>query len=77
MSCHCKATYPRKNRSFQSGAIYLSNTSLLALAAANVIPLFGAIFWGWDAGNIVLLYWAENLAVGFYNVLKIAFAKVS
>ncbi len=55
---------------------YLSNIPLLALTAANVIPLFGAVFWNWDAFNIVLLYWAENLAVGFYNILKIAFAKV-
>ena len=55
---------------------YLSNIPLLALTAANVVPLFGAIFWGWEAFNIVLLYWAENLAVGFYNILKIAFAKV-
>lgn len=55
---------------------YLSNIPLLALTAANVIPLFGAVFWDWDAFNIVLLYWAENLAVGFYNILKIAFAKV-
>ena len=55
---------------------YLSNIPLLALTTANVVPLFGAIFWGWEAFNIVLLYWAENLAVGFYNILKIAFAKV-
>ncbi len=55
---------------------YTSNIPLLALTVANVVPLFGAIFWGWEAFNIVLLYWAENLAVGFYNILKIAFAKV-
>ena len=54
----------------------MSNTPLLTLAVANAVPLFGAIFWGWQAANIVLLYWAENLAVGFYNILKITFAKV-
>jgi len=41
------------------------------------VPLFGAFFLGWEAFDIVLLYWAENLAVGFYNILKIAFVKVS
>ncbi len=41
------------------------------------MPLFGAFFLGWEAFEIVLLYWAENLAVGFYNILKIAFVKVS
>lgn len=55
---------------------YFSNVPLLALTAANVVPLFGTVFWGWEAFNIILLYWAENLAVGFYNILKIAFAKV-
>ena len=49
---------------------------LFALLAANSIPLVGVIFLGWDVFSIVLLYWAENLAVGFYNVLKMAFVKV-
>lgn len=56
---------------------YWSNIPLLALTAANLVPLFGAFFLGWEAFDIVLLYWAENLAVGFYNILKIAFVQVS
>lgn len=48
----------------------------MALAAANVIPLFGAVLWGWSAFNIIFLFWAENFAVGFYTILKMAFAKV-
>jgi len=55
---------------------YSSNAPLLALIAANVIPLFGAVFWGWNTFNIVFLYWAENLAIGFYTILKIAFLPV-
>jgi len=46
--------------------------SLVALIAANLVPLGGVIFAGWDAGMIVLLYWVENLILGFYNVLKMA-----
>jgi len=49
---------------------------LISLLAANVVPLFGVLFLKWDAFGIVLLYWAENLAVGLYNVLKIALVKV-
>jgi hypothetical protein len=49
---------------------------LISLLAANAVPLFGVLFLKWDAFNIVLLYWAENLAVGFYNVLKMALVKV-
>jgi hypothetical protein len=54
----------------------LTDISLLALLAANAVPLAGVILFRWDAFIIVLLYWAENLAVGFYNVLKMAFVKV-
>jgi hypothetical protein len=53
----------------------LSNLSLVSLLAANTLPIFGVLFLDWDAFAIVLLYWAENIVVGFYNVLKMAFAK--
>ena len=56
---------------------YLKNIPLIALVSANLIPFWGVLFLGWDAFHVVLLYWSENIAVGFYNVLKMAFAKVS
>ncbi len=43
----------------------------LALIAANLLPLLGVIFLGWDAFAILLLYWAENVVIGAINVLKI------
>lgn len=46
------------------------------LLAANAIPLFGVLFLGWDTFYIVLLYWTENIVIGFYNVLKMVFAAV-
>src|SRR4030043_57349 len=55
----------------------LTNIPLLALVVANLLPLWGVCFLKWDAFYIILLYWSENLAVGFYNILKIAAAKVS
>lgn len=55
---------------------YPSNIPLLALIVANTIPLWGVLYLSWDAFYILLLYWAENIAVGFYNILKIAFLKV-
>ncbi len=45
--------------------------SIAALVAVNLIPLVGALFWGWDVGLILIVYWSENLVVGGYNVLKI------
>ena len=56
---------------------YLTNIPLIALVAANLIPLWGVVSWEWDAFNVVLLYWSENIVVGFYTILKMAFAKVS
>jgi hypothetical protein len=49
---------------------------VIALLAANSIPLFGVLFLNWDAFYVVLMYWAENLVIGFYNVLKMVFAAV-
>ncbi|UCG49793.1 MAG: hypothetical protein JSU94_08415 [Phycisphaerales bacterium] len=54
----------------------LSDVSVVALIAANALPLYGVAFLKWNAAAIVLLYWAENLVVGFYNILKIALAPV-
>ena len=51
--------------------------STLALIVANLVPLAGVFLMGWDAAIIVLLYWTENLVIGFYNTLKIALVKVS
>ena len=45
--------------------------SIAALVAANLVPLGGALFLGWEVGPILLLYWSENLVVGGYNLLKI------
>jgi len=52
------------------------NLSLLALIGANLIPLAGVFFFGWDVTLIVLLYWSENLIAGFYNILKMALLKI-
>lgn len=55
---------------------HLGNIPLVALVLANMAPIYGVVYFGWDAFNIVLLYWAENVVIGFYNVLKMACAKV-
>lgn len=41
------------------------------LVAANLVPLAGVAFWGWQVGQVVFLYWMENLVIGAYNVLRI------
>ncbi|MBK1832621.1 DUF6498-containing protein [Roseibacillus ishigakijimensis] len=37
---------------------------------AAVAPLAGVLLWGWSAREIVLLYWWENVLIGFWQLLK-------
>lgn len=48
--------------------------SLLALVLANLVPLYGVVFHGWSIFFVMLVYWMENVVVGFYNVLRMLFA---
>ena len=43
---------------------------IAALVLANLVPVFGVLYLGWDVGSIVVLYWIENLVVGGYTLLK-------
>ena len=44
--------------------------AVVALIVANAIPLFGALFLGWNVWMILVVYWLENGIVGIFNVLK-------
>jgi hypothetical protein len=48
----------------------MPTSSLAALMAANLLPLAGVILWGWQVGDVVFLYWAENLVIGAFCVLR-------
>ena len=52
-----------------------SKGAILALVISNSVPLFGAIFWNWDIVSILILFWLENVVIGFYTLLKISTAK--
>ncbi|PLW68184.1 DUF6498-containing protein [Pseudohalioglobus lutimaris] len=54
-----------------STPLSLASPSSLMLIAANIVPLFGAVFWNWDLGLLMLLYWAESAVIGFFNICKI------
>jgi hypothetical protein len=58
--------------------MYRATSSRLAIAlllVVNLIPLAGAIFWGWNVFTLLILYWLENGIVGVFNVLKMALAQ--
>ena len=46
------------------------HVSLAALVSVNLLPLLGVLFFDWDVAGLVILYWSENLIVGFYTLLK-------
>jgi len=45
--------------------------SVWFLLLANTLPLFGVLYWGWDLMSIIILYWLENLVIGFWNLGKL------
>jgi hypothetical protein len=49
--------------------------SVIALLGANLVPLVGVLFLGWDLFFVMLLYWLENAVVGYFNVFKIALSR--
>lgn len=46
-------------------------TPLILLIIANLVPLFGVIFLGWNIFQILFLYWLETAIIGFFNIFKI------
>jgi hypothetical protein len=44
--------------------------AVVALIVANLIPLAGVVFFGWNVWMILIVYWLENGVVGVFNVLK-------
>jgi len=49
--------------------------AVVALLVANVIPLLGVLFLGWNVWTILIVYWLENGIVGVFNVAKMARAE--
>lgn len=48
--------------------------SAVVLIVANFVPIYGVAYLGWEVFPVILLFWFENVVIGFYNALKMAFA---
>ncbi len=44
--------------------------SVIALVLANLVPVFGVVFFGWEIFPLIFLFWSENVIIGGFNVLK-------
>ena len=52
---------------YQVGSSYVA---VVALILANLVPLVGVLWFGWDVWGILIIYWLENGIVGLFNILK-------
>ena len=51
--------------------------TLLGTVVINFIPFLGVLFWGWGVGALVILYWLENVVVGFITLFRMALSAAS
>ncbi len=40
------------------------------LIIANLLPIFGVLFFDWEVIDLLLIYWAESLIIGLFGILK-------
>jgi uncharacterized protein DUF6498 len=46
--------------------------SLLVGLLANLIPLAGVLYWGWDTFQLLMLYWMETAILAFWTLLRLS-----
>lgn len=44
--------------------------SFLPVVAANLVPLIGALFFGWDAAEVAFMYWLETAVIGVMQLIR-------
>lgn len=49
--------------------------SLAALLAANLVPLLGVLLLGWRLGEVLALYWLENVVIGVFTLVKMTWTR--
>lgn len=53
----------------------VGSSSSVALVIANLVPLFGVIFLGWDTFSLLLVFWLENIVIGLFNIMRMAVSR--
>lgn len=46
------------------------HASLVILVLVNLLPLTGVLLFDWDVAGLMVLYWSENLVLGFYTLAR-------
>jgi len=50
--------------------VSVAGGSIIALVLANLVPLFGALMFGWELSEVMVLYWAETAIILLYQIVK-------
>ena len=50
---------------------FFRSPSVMALLIANLVPLLGAIFFGWDVFFVLFSYIVECMVIGIFNIIKL------
>jgi hypothetical protein len=45
------------------------------LILVNLIPIFGVLYLNWNAYDVIVLYWVENIVIGICNIPRILLAQ--
>lgn len=53
----------------------MAHFRILFILLVNLIPIAGVILLGWDGGQILFLYWFENLFIGLITLPKVVAAR--
>ncbi len=51
--------------------------TLFGTVVVNLIPFLGVLLLGWGVGPLVVLYWLENVVVGFITILRMGLSAAS
>lgn len=49
--------------------------SQIVLILANIVPIYGVIFWDWSVAQIFLLYWSETVLIVITTLIKMILTK--
>ena len=45
---------------------------MVLLIVANLVPIAGALFFGWSLSDVMVIYWAESGVIGLYTLARMA-----
>ena len=67
---NCEKAWARAQQEQMQMTLSWHSPSAILLVLANLLPLAGVLWYGWDIGDLFLLFWIESAIIGIFNILK-------